>query len=115
MKINNKLKNIGMATGLALLLGCESTYQTYKVNSYPNYNNSTPSNNKYQLLGKRMPNGDLLYELPRIQDLQDRMKRSFATVIPDLRDKIEKGIPTLDIHYLIEHPDGSANIIYYEE
>ena len=67
---------------------------------------------KYDIIGERQPDGTLLYEYPRNQDLQRRIKGSLRGTIPEALRFQEDGTIT-DLHYIREFPDGSAQLEYY--
>ena len=113
MNLIDKLKVAG-ATGItAGLLGCTFP-QAYTVQNPPPQSLTSRPKIEYNILGKMMKDGNMVYEFPRIKDLQDRVKRAYWREIPEIMQQSAVNGEVPDIHYLIRYPNGSGRIVYYE-
>ncbi|MEK6933936.1 MAG: hypothetical protein AABW75_03610 [Nanoarchaeota archaeon] len=115
MRLLDKLKIAGMTGSLALLSACETGTQSFTVQNPPSQSYTSQPKTLYNVLGKVMSDGNMVYEFPRIKDLQDRIKRSYWREIPEVMKQHAVNGEVPDIHYLIGYPNGSGRIVFYED
>ena len=114
-KING---NGGLATlvaGSFMLAGCGADIVSVRGtgSDYRPYSNPS-SEIRYNLIFERQTDGNDVCEIPRIPDLQTRLKKTIIETVSVEKLKFRKDGTLTDIRYIIKFPDGSVQFVPYQ-